>query len=138
MHMLRFRKFYGFLALAGLTACGSRSQLPVEPGEGGGGTGGTGGTTTSTTSTTTTITTTTSEGGGGTGGMPIGPCATLTYATPFSHLDGGTMAHQRSPRFAYSSDDGMSVTLASGWEAVADPPNPIDLRHTSIEPWLDF
>lgn len=144
MDRFRSRNIFCLLVIAGLTACGSRSQLlgPAAEGSGGGGTGGTGGTggaATTTTTTSTTSTTTTSTGGGGTGGAPMGPCAELTYATPFSDLDGGLQSHQRSPALAYSNDQKMRVTLASAWQDPGGGPNaPLDLRHTSFDPWVDF
>lgn len=140
MDRFGFQKMVGLLVIAGLAACGSRSQLLAPPGEseGGGGAGGTGGTGGTTTATTTT--TTTSEGGGGTGGLPDGPCEVLDYETPFSDLDGGIQSHLRSPKLAYSSADKLRVTVASAWQATEGPgPNlPIELRHTSFEPWFDF
>ncbi|MEZ4309556.1 MAG: hypothetical protein R3F14_16080 [Polyangiaceae bacterium] len=133
------------LAVVQAAACGARSTLyPGEiDGEGGGGTGGTGGTgaggtgaggTTSTTTTDTTTTTTTT-----TTTVVEGPCGALKFETPYSHLDGGLQVNQRGPKLGYASDDGMTVTLASAWQATEGPGNlPIELRHTSFEPWGAF
>jgi hypothetical protein len=151
MDRFGFKRTFVLFAIAGASACGSRSQLLGPAAEDTGGTGGTGGaggaggtgatTSSSTTSgpTTSTSTTTSSTGGGGTGGLFPVACEKLEYATPFSDLDGGVMAHQRSPALSYSSDDAMRVTLASAWQAANQGPNaPSDLRHTTFDPWIDF
>src|SRR5690242_21324027 len=40
---------------------------------------------------------------------------------------------------SYSEDDHLRVTLASAWQAADQPPSaPMDLRHTSFDPWVDF
>jgi hypothetical protein len=140
---LGFRRALPALALLGLAACGARSQLlGADDGgnAGGGGSGGSGGTPTTTgeggtttSSTTTTTTTTTGEGGG-----PQGVCAVLEYATPFASLVGGVTAHQRSPKMAYSADDGSRVTVATAWQFAETPNPPLELRRTSLEPWPTF
>lgn len=134
-----FRWVWGSLAFGALLAvgaCGSRSQLLGPAEESDGGSGGAPGTTTSDDTTTTTDDTTTSTSTT----VPEGPCPVLTFATPYSDLDGGLQLHQRSPKLSYSNGSKMRVTLGSGWQAVEGPgPNlPIELRHTSFEPWVDF
>lgn len=125
------------LAAVVVTACGSRSQLygpdVGNAGGGGSGPGGSGGTT---------LPPTSSIGGGGDGGggAPPLPCQVLDYQSPYASLQGGTGSHQRSPRLAFSSDDGSSVTVGSTWEVVEGPGPvlPIELRHTTLKPWGDF
>ncbi len=141
---LGFRRALPALALLGLAACGARSapRRGRRRGRGrrrrSGGTTtttGSGGTTTTTGEggTTTTTTTTTGEGGG-----PQGVCAVLEYATPFASLVGGVTAHQRSPKMAYSADDGSRVTVATAWQFAETPNPPLELRRTSLEPWPTF
>lgn len=138
MNTLRF--WHGFAALGALwlSACGGRSQLrdfvDTSGGGGSGGSGGFGGTTTTTT------TTSSDSSSSGVGGGFQGPCAELTYQTPFASLQGSSDVHQRAPRLAYSTDDGAGVTVATGWQVVESPsPNPpTELRHTSLAPWVTF
>ncbi|MBK8252291.1 MAG: hypothetical protein IPK82_06430 [Polyangiaceae bacterium] len=114
-------------------------------GDGGSGAGPTtttnSGGTTSTPTTSTSSSTDTTFPTTGSGGTTItGPCAELSVYEPYATLAGGLQVHQRSPKLGYSSPDGMSVTLATAWQD-ADPPGPnppIELRHTSFEPWIDF
>lgn len=140
MAPLRFGSLAWVVAIGALTACGSRSNLESPSPDGGaGGAGGGGGTGGSTVTTTTATTTTTSDGGGGTGGAPMGPCAELSFLSPYVSLQGGAQSHQRSPKLAYSSQQKTRVTMASAWQATEGPGDlPIELRHTSFDPWIDF
>lgn len=126
------------LGALSLSACGGRSQLRDFAGNGSGGSGGSGGFGGTTSSATTTGASTTSGGSSSTGGVLKGPCSELTYATPFASIAGGEQVHQRSPRLTYSSDDGASVTVATGWQVASGQNPPTEMRHTSFAPWGNF